>query len=132
MASTTSNLHTLSLLSSLTVTHSMFSWSALTTILKHFLLKQFFVNDLDSALRIAKSGDTIFIEEGSYSGRTLRQQSGNMKMVTEINKAITLVSCLISIRIWTVWTWRFPCQCCVVTSKALTLLWACQIDKLIN
>jgi hypothetical protein len=55
-------------------------------------LKQFFVNDLDSALRIAKDGDVIFVEEGSYSGRTLRQQSGKMKMVTEISKSITLVS----------------------------------------
>jgi hypothetical protein len=36
--------------------------------------KQFFVNDLDSALRIAKNGDTLFIEEGTFSGRTLRQQ----------------------------------------------------------
>ena len=58
---------------------------------------QFFVNDLESALRIAKNGDTIFIEEGSYSGRTLRQQSGNMKMVTEINKSLTLVSLMGSI-----------------------------------
>ena len=53
--------------------------------------EQFFVNDLDSGLRIAKNGDVIFIEEGNYSGRTLRQQSGNMKMVTEINKSVTLV-----------------------------------------
>ena len=53
---------------------------------------QFFVNDLDSALKIAKTNDVIFIEEGTFSGRTLRQQSSNMKMVTEINKTVTLVS----------------------------------------
>ena len=52
---------------------------------------QIIVNDLELALRIAKNGDIIFIEEGTYSGRTIRQQSGNMKLVTEFNKSLTLV-----------------------------------------
>ena len=49
------------------------------------------MTNLDAGLKIAKDGDIIFIEEGTYAGRTLRQQAGNMKLVLEISKSVTLV-----------------------------------------
>ena len=53
---------------------------------------QFVVNDIDSALRIAKDGDTIFLEEGTYSGcKSGKKKDGTKQKMIEILKDVTII-----------------------------------------
>ena len=53
---------------------------------------QFVVNDIDSALRIAKDGDIIFLEEGTYSGTKLgKKKDGTEEKMIEVLKNIEII-----------------------------------------
>jgi hypothetical protein len=58
---------------------------------------QFLLNDLESALRIAKSGDVIFLEAGTYSPKSSPENSDvsvkKKKAAFEIRKSVTIVGC---------------------------------------
>merc|ERR1719323_730628 len=50
------------------------------------------VNDIDSAIRIAKDGDTIFLEEGAYIGGQFGEKKNKIKeQFIEVNKNIEIV-----------------------------------------
>ena len=53
---------------------------------------QFIVNDIESALRIAKDGDLIFLEEGTYIGCKLgKKKDGTEERIIEILKNVEIV-----------------------------------------
>ena len=53
---------------------------------------QFVVNDIDSALRIAKDGDVIFLEEGTYSGNKVgKKKDGREERMIEVLKNVEIV-----------------------------------------
>lgn len=63
---------------------------------KGFEKGQFILNDLVTALRIAKNGDTIFLEEGTYTNGTMdpnHMENSEKKVPFEIRKAVCLIGC---------------------------------------
>ena len=53
---------------------------------------QFVVNDVDSALRIAKDGDTIFLEEGTYTAKQLgKKEDGSKEPIIDITKNVQMI-----------------------------------------
>ena len=54
---------------------------------------RFRLNDLESALRIAKDGDVIFLEAGSYSPKKKSTGAKKKKASFEVRKAVTIVGC---------------------------------------
>merc|ERR1719510_359178 len=50
---------------------------------------QFVVNDIETALKIAKNGDTIFLEEGEYNGKKLgKKEDGSEEPIIDITKNV--------------------------------------------
>ena len=53
---------------------------------------QFVVNDIDSALRIAKDGDVIFLEEGTYIGSKVgKKKDGSQERMIEVLKNVEII-----------------------------------------
>ena len=55
---------------------------------------QFVVNDIDSALRIAKDSDKIFLEEGTYIGKQVgKKKDGSEERMIEVLKNVEIIGC---------------------------------------